>query len=80
MNITCDLCGKKAARVRRVTRTLGRGKDMFLVEHVPVVSCSACGETYLTAETLRELEHIRLHRAHFGVRRRLLVARYGGAA
>ena len=80
MTITCDLCGKKSARVRRVTRSFGRGKDTFLIEDVPVVTCSACGESYSTADTLQEIERIRLHRRHFAVPRRLLVARFGGAA
>jgi YgiT-type zinc finger domain-containing protein len=80
MALTCDMCGKKSAVVKHVTRSMGRGKDAFLVEGVPLVSCSACGESYLTAETLKELERIRLHRRHFGVRRQILVTRFGGAA
>jgi YgiT-type zinc finger domain-containing protein len=80
MTRTCDMCGKKAASTRRVTRSFGQGKDAFLIEDVPVISCSACGESYMTAETLKEIERIRLHRKHIGVARPVLVTRFGGAA
>ncbi|MCZ7626936.1 MAG: YgiT-type zinc finger domain-containing protein [Candidatus Methylomirabilota bacterium] len=57
----CDICGKNGAKVRRLTQTVGRGSSSFLVRNVPVVSCLSCGESYLTAETLKELERMRLH-------------------
>src|SRR5262245_6738745 len=80
MAIRCDLCGKRNARIRRVSRTLGQGKTAILVEQVPVVVCPDCGESYMTSETLKELERIRVHRRQVGVPRRMLVTRFGGAA
>ena len=76
----CDVCGKTGARVRRVTRTYGAGKTEFLIRRVPVVRCPHCGETYLTAETLRELERIKLHRRQLAVEQPVRVAQFGGAA
>jgi len=73
-HVVCDICGAKSARVRRVTRTYGRGKNLLVVENVPVVSCSACGESYLTAEALYELERIKLHRKELSARRTVAVA------
>lgn len=61
-SITCDICGKTGARVRRVTRTYGKGKSELLVRNVPAVSCPHCGESYLTAETLHNLERIKRNR------------------
>ncbi len=61
----CDICGQEGARVRHVTRSYGRGKDLLVIENVPVVSCPQCGESYLTAETLHEIERIKLHRKSF---------------
>lgn len=46
----CEICGKRGARVRRVTRTYSKGKAMLVIENVPVVSCPHCGESYLEAE------------------------------
>lgn len=80
MNLVCDVCGKKGARIRRVTRSVGKGKTAFLIEAVPVVSCPRCGESYLTANTLREIERIKLHRRQLTEVRTIPVAKFGGAA
>ncbi len=60
--MTCDVCGKKGAEVRYMTRSYGKGANLLIIENVPVVVCPNCGESYLTAETLHELERIKLHR------------------
>ena len=65
----CDNCGREGARIRKVTRTYGRGKDLLLIENVPVVSCPNCGESYLTAETLHEIERLKLHRRNLAIQR-----------
>ena len=77
---TCDVCGKKGARVRRVTRSYASGKAEFLIRGIPVVSCPHCGENYLTAETLREIERIKLHRHQLAVEQPVAVAQYGRTA
>jgi YgiT-type zinc finger domain-containing protein len=64
----CDICGQGEARIRRVARTYyGKGKDLLVIENVPVVSCPHCGESYLTAETLHEIERLKLHRKSLAV-------------
>lgn len=77
---TCDVCGKKGARVHRVTRSYGKGKAEFLIRGVPVVSCPHCGESFLTAETLREIAHIKLHRDQLAVERPVRVAEFAGTS
>ena len=57
----CDICGKSGVQVGCVSRSYGHGDDLFVVENVPNISCPRCGESYLTAETLLELERIKLH-------------------
>lgn len=54
----CDICGNDTARIRKIARTYGRGKDIFVIENVPVVTCSHCGESYLNAKTLHDIENI----------------------
>lgn len=76
----CDICGEKNARVRRVTRSFGRGRSSFLIERVPVVNCASCAESYLTAETLQEIERIRMHWRELSVHKRVPVAKFEGAA
>jgi YgiT-type zinc finger domain-containing protein len=58
----CDICGNQGAEVRYVTRSYGKGKNLLIIENVPVVVCPTCGESYLTVETLHEIERIKLHR------------------
>jgi YgiT-type zinc finger domain-containing protein len=70
----CDTCGQEGARVRHVTRSYGQGKDLLVIENIPVVSCPHCGESYLTAETLHEIERIKLHRKSFAQERPVSVA------
>ena len=72
----CDLCGKEGARVRRLARTYGKGKDLFLIENVPVVSCPNCGESYLTATTSHELERLKLHRKSLAEERAVDIVRF----
>jgi YgiT-type zinc finger domain-containing protein len=73
----CDICGKDGARVRHVTRSYGKGQDLLVIEGVPVISCPHCGESYLTAETLHEIERIKLHRQSFAHERSVQVAAFG---
>lgn len=74
----CDVCGKDGSRIRRVARTYGKGADRLVIENVPIVSCPHCGESYLTAETLHEIERIKLHRRSFAVERPVGVASFVG--
>ncbi len=72
----CDICGQEGARIRRVARSYGKGEQLLVIEDVPVVSCPHCGESYLTAETLHELERIKLHRQSFATERPVAVAAF----
>jgi YgiT-type zinc finger domain-containing protein len=78
--MVCDICGMKRARIRRVTRSCGRGRSTFLIENVPLVTCLSCGESYLTADTLKEIERIRLHWRELTVPKSMAMAKFGGAA
>ncbi|MDQ2920867.1 MAG: type II toxin-antitoxin system MqsA family antitoxin [Acidobacteriota bacterium] len=61
--MVCDVCGKEGAQVRHVTRSYGRGARLLVIENVPVVSCPHCGESYMTAATLHQIERIKGQRA-----------------
>ena len=72
----CEICGKEGARIRKVTEAYGRGEDLLLIEDIPMVSCPHCGESYFTAETLHEIERIKLHRNNFTTERTVEVASF----
>ncbi len=73
----CEICGQEGARFRKVTRSYGKGKDLLVIENVPVIICPKCGESYMTADTLLEIERIRLHQKSFAQERPVSVAAFG---
>lgn len=70
----CDICGKHGARIIHVSKSYGKGKSLLVIENVPVISCPHCGESYLTAKTLREIENIKNNRTNIAVERPVPVA------
>jgi YgiT-type zinc finger domain-containing protein len=74
--MTCDHCGKLGAEVRLMTRSFGKGAHLLVIEDVPVVVCPHCGESYLTAETLHEIERIKVHRRSLAKPRSVAVASF----
>lgn len=72
--IICDSCGKYGAKIIHVTKSYGKGLDLLVIENVPVISCPHCGESYLTAKTLHELENIKRNRTQIAVERPVPVA------
>jgi YgiT-type zinc finger domain-containing protein len=74
--MVCDSCGKEGARIRHISRTYGKGETLLVIENIPVVICPFCGERYLTADTLHELERIKRYRQNFSVKRSVAVAEF----
>lgn len=72
----CDNCGKSGARVIHVSRSYGKGTGLLVIENVPVVSCPHCGESYLTASTLREIDNIKRNRTKVASTRPVSVAAF----
>jgi len=72
----CDLCGKKGAKVKRFSRSYGKGNQVLVIDNVPIVVCPHCGESYITAETLREIERLKLHKKHVKAKRLAPVISY----
>lgn len=75
----CELCGTAGVKVRLVTRSFGQGSDLLVIEHVPLISCPHCGESYFTADTLHEIERIKRDRANVAVQRPVPVAEFSPA-
>jgi hypothetical protein len=48
----------------------------LVIENVPVISCPDCGESYLTADTLHQLERIKTQRRRVAERRSVAVAEF----
>lgn len=52
------------------------GKDLLLIQNVPMVDCPNCGEAYFTAETLHEVERLKRQRLSRAVERPVEVLSY----
>lgn len=72
----CDICGKEGARIRQVTRNYGKGENLLIIQNIPMVTCLHCGESYFTADTLHEIERIKLHRQSFAEKREVAIAEF----
>jgi YgiT-type zinc finger domain-containing protein len=72
----CDMCGKEGARIRQVTRNYGKGENLLIIEKIPLIACPHCGESYFTADTLHEIERIKLHRQSFAAKRQVAIAEF----
>ncbi len=72
----CDVCGFSRALIRHTARTYGKGKNLLVIEDVPVVSCPNCGTNYLTASTLKVIDRIKRDRKTMAVLQSVEVASF----
>lgn len=57
-----------------MTRSFGKGAALLVIEGIPMWSCSHCGESYFTAQTMHEVERIKALRKSVAVTRPVAVA------
>ncbi len=74
--MVCDICGKSGVRQRYISRSYGKGESLLVIEGVPVMSCPHCGESYLTAHTLHEIERIKHQREGVAIKRPVAVTAF----
>ena len=74
--IKCDYCGKSGVKINHVSRSYGKDADLLIIEDMPVIACPHCKESYMTAETMHEIERIKLHRKSMTKKRQIAVAEF----
>ena len=79
-SLVCNMCGERGAKTRYLTRSYGKRANLLVIENVPIVSCAKCGESYITAETLHELERIKTHRRSLTKTRKVPIASFPRSA
>lgn len=62
-----------------MTRSYGKGKDLLVIEGIPMWACPSCGESYFTAQTMHELERIKALRKSVARERSVPVAVFEAA-
>ena len=70
----CAYCGHNTLAERLVTRSFGRGESLLVIKDIPLKSCGKCGEAYFTAETMHEIERVKVHRLALASERKVAVA------
>jgi YgiT-type zinc finger domain-containing protein len=60
--------------LKYVTRSFGKGAALLVIESIPMWSCSRCGESYFTAQTMHEIERIKALRKSVAISRSVPVA------
>jgi YgiT-type zinc finger domain-containing protein len=58
----CDICGQEGARIKHISRAYGKGEDLVVIDNVPIIVCPNCGESYMTADIMHQVERIKLHK------------------
>lgn len=76
----CEICGAQAAVAKTTTKSFGRGDSLVVIEDIPIIHCSSCHESYLTVDTIREIDRIRKNRRSHGKPKRVLVASFRKSA
>ena len=74
----CDICGHDGIKIRQLNRTYGKGSDLWILENVPHCYCPQCHETSLTADTLHEIERLKLHHQALADKRLVAVVKFAG--
>jgi YgiT-type zinc finger domain-containing protein len=72
----CAQCGAGSPQLKYVTRSFGKGAALLVIEGIPMWSCSRCGESYFTAQTMHEIERIKALRKSVAVSRSVPVAAF----
>lgn len=72
----CASCGKLGVQLRQVTRSFGRGASLLVIEDIPLWTCPHCGESYFTAQTLHEIERLKVLRKSVAINRPVPVATF----
>ena len=72
----CPVCRYDRASERQISETYGTGDELFVIEHVPVISCPNCGQISYPVATVKRLEAIQRDRQTLAVKRTVEVAEY----
>lgn len=56
----CAKCGSTDIARKLVSRSYGRDEsDLLVIDDVPIDVCRACGESYVSAQTLKQIEDVK---------------------
>lgn len=56
--MTCIVCKNGSTKPGKVTVSVDKGKTVVMIREVPAEICTNCGEEYIDAETMKDLEKL----------------------
>ena len=56
-HVKCEVCGTGERRSELIRYSLSLGDQLVIVEHVPTLVCSRCGEISLAPEVVERLQN-----------------------
>ena len=60
----CVACGSSQLKRRVVSRSYGRNEsDLMIIDDLPIDTCASCGESYISAKTLKKIEDLKKRRS-----------------
>jgi len=65
---SCVSCGYEKAEIRKFTKNFGTGANLIIIENVPMIYCPNCNITYMTSETMQEIDQIRQNKNQIALR------------
>ena len=75
----CADCGTPSPQLKHVTRSFGKGANLLVIEAIPMWSCTKCGQSYFTAQTMHEIERIKVLRKSVARQKSVAVAAFEAA-
>jgi len=77
---SCACCGSARVQLEHLTRSYGKGTDLLVIENIPMWSCPSCGEPCFPAQTMHEVERIKVLRKSVAKSRTVAVASFEPSA
>ena len=62
---TCAHCNQGFARLVKLPQVYQRGKQLTVIENVPMMLCDNCGQSYVTSDTWKGIDEVLAHPAKF---------------
>ncbi len=72
----CENCGKQNAKIKKVSRSYGKGNELFVLDNIPVIYCPDCKENLLTSKTMHEIERLKKYKKSLKSKKMVPVINY----
>ena len=56
--MNCIVCKKGSTRLEKVTVSIDKNDTVVVIRDVPAQVCSTCGEEYINATTMKDIERL----------------------